>query len=509
MGMLRDYREAYINQNVQFILVDPEGQVIESDRSFLNIGQSDLIYEIHPFFESFRLVADSKEKELTYNCVHIASEGTDFILDIKLIQRSEGILIVLYNMTNHYISHQKIAQARNESVIRNELVVLKNIELEEREKFKNAFIQNFSHELRNPLTSVISITNIIEGTRLTTEQQEMVNFLKASNSHLKLMLEDVMSISMISSGKLQLREKVFNLYDLLQLIRFTYSTRVKETLVDFNLILDEKVPELVIGDRLRLFQILTNLLDNAFKFSEKGTVALKVQLNQKRANKVNLGFEVSDEGLGIPEEKQHVIFESFSQLERHGKQQGVGLGLSIVKGLLERMGSSIQLRSTVDKGSVFRFDLSVKYPLDLSSEPIVKDEGRNEAKKINTSRKYKLLLVEDDDRVQTVLFKYLTSTNLFFIDLVNDGSKVLEEIISNEYDIILMDVDLPNISGDQITKLIRDFPFKNISDIPVIGISANAFEEHFKSYMAKGMNTVVTKPFDLQDLVDTILSYLK
>jgi len=251
-------------------------------------------------------------------------------------------------------------------------------------------------------------------------------------------------------------------------------------------------------------------LDNSLKFSEQGTIKLNVQVNQTRANKANLRFEVSDEGVGIPKEKMKAIFESFSQLETKGSEQGVGLGLSIVKGLLELMGSKIQVESDLGKGSKFYFDLTLKYSLDLASNPVVRTTSKKATiDKIKTDRKYKLLLVEDDERVQTVLFKSLMGTNLFYIDLINDGALVLETIINNSYDVILMDVDLPNVPGDQITKLIRDFPLKNIKSTPIIGITANAFEEKIKDYLSKGMNAVVPKPFDLHELVETVLKFLK
>ena len=342
------------------------------------------------------------------------------------------------------------------------------------------------------------------------EQQRMVHFLKDSNSNLKLLLDDILSISMISTGRLQLRNKIFSLYDLLQLLEFTYKTKVTQKSLGFNLKFDKKIPEFVEGDRLRLFQIITNLLDNALKYSEHGTVSLNVKLNQKRANKVSIRFEVSDNGVGIPEEKIEAIFESFSQLDTMGRQQGAGLGLSIVKGLLELMDSNIRVESTLGKGSMFLFDLALKYPLDLASKPIAKSTGKQlNLKNLNIDRKFKLLLVEDDERIQTVLFKSLMDTNLFYIDLINDGALVFEQIINNEYDIILMDVDLPNVQGDQITRLIRDFPFKNIKHIPIIGITANAFEDNIKDYLSKGMNTVVPKPFELHELIETILRILK
>ena len=509
MTSLEQYKEHYINQNIQFIVIDFDGVIVDSDQTFMDLTKGDYIYDVHPFFTSCSSMLESLDETITYNCVHIEYQGKEFITDVKMIKKDSSILLVVNDLTGHYISYQNIAQARNESIINSELVVLRNLELEERERFKNAFIRNFSHELRNPLMGIISITNVIEGTDLTSEQQQMINFLKESNSNLKLLLDDIMSLSMISSGKLQLRDKVFNLYDLLQLIEFTYKTKAAQKTFDFVLNYDKKVPEFVEGDRLRLFQIITNLLDNAFKFSEKGEVALTVQLNQKRANKVSLRFKVSDNGVGIPKEKIDSIFESFTQLDTIGKQQGSGLGLSIVKGLLELMDTSIRVESTVGQGSDFYFDLTLKFPLDLASKPIINTSKDTGIGKIQGERKFKLLMVEDDERIQTVLFKALMATNLFYIDLVNDGALVFEQVTNNAYDVILMDVDLPNIPGDHLTKLIRDFPFKNIKNIPIIGITANAFEENINDYLNIGMNAVVPKPFDLQELVETVLKFLK
>ena len=510
MTSLEQYKEQYINQNIQFIVIDIDGVIVDSDQTFMDLTKGDYIYDVHPFFTSYASMLESLDETITYNCVHIEYQDEEFITDVKMIKKDNCILLVVYDLTGHYISYQNIAQARNESIINSELVVLRNFELEERERFKNAFIRNFSHELRNPLMGIISITNVIAGTDLTREQRQMINFLKESNSNLKLLLDDIMSLSMISSGKLQLRDKVFNLYDLLQLIEFTYKTKAAQKPFDFVLNYDKKVPELVEGDRLRLFQIITNLLDNAFKFSEKGKVVLDVQLNQKRANKISLRFKVSDNGVGIPKEKIDSIFESFTQLDTIGKQQGFGLGLSIVKGLLELMDTSLRVESTVGKGSDFYFDLTLKFPLDLASKPIVINTSKDtEIGKIQGDRKFKLLMVEDDERIQTVLFKALMATNLFYIDLVNDGALVFEQVTNNAYDVILMDVDLPNIPGDQLTKLIRDFPFKNIKNIPIIGITANAFEENINDYLNIGMNAVMPKPFDLQELVETVLKFLK
>ncbi|WP_273275208.1 hybrid sensor histidine kinase/response regulator [Maribacter polysiphoniae] len=510
MTLLSQYKEQYINQSIQFVVIDLDGKVLESDQTFITLKQGGFIYGVHPFFISYSSILDSTEDSMTYNCVHLGERDMELITDVRIIKKDNHLLLVIYDLTEHYVSYQRIAQARNESIINSELVVLKNMELEERERFKNAFIQNFSHELRNPLTSIISITNLLEKTNLDNEQHQMVDFLKESNTNLRLLLDDILSISMIASGRLQLRNKVFNLLKLLELIAFTYTSKTKGTSISFLMDHDQKIPEFIEGDRLRLFQVLTNLLDNAIKFTEKGTIALKVVLNQKRANKVSLRFEVNDTGIGIPSEKMNSVFESFTQLNEEGKKEGAGLGLSIVKGLVELMGSEIKAESKSGKGSSFYFDVTLTYAMNLASKPI----GNTTSKKVDITklkgdRKYKVLLVEDDERTQMVLFKTLMDTNLFFIDLVNDGAMVFETVINNNYDIILMDVDLPNVSGDQITKLIRDFPFKNIKNIPIIGVTANVFEDNIDNYLKIGMNAVVPKPFDFNELLKAIVKLLK
>lgn len=510
MTFLDQYKEQYINRNIQFVVIDHAGKILESDQTILVLNIGDLIFDVHPFFMSLTAILSATEESITYNCVHFDFENKGFITDVKIIKKEHHVLLVIYDLTAHYVDYQKIAQARNESIINSELVVLKNIELEERERFKNTFIQNFSHELRNPLTSIISITNLLEGTHLDNDQRQMIDFLKQSNSNLRLLLDDILSISMIASGRLQLRNKLFNLYDLLALIKFTYTSKASQKSLQFVMDYDRKIPEFIEGDRLRLFQILTNLLDNALKFTAQGTLTLSVSLNQKRANKASLRFEVADTGMGIPPERINSIFESFTQLEIEKKKEGVGLGLSIVKGLVELMGSEIKVVSNPGKGSAFYFDVTLIYALDLASKPIRKVKAKTiDLESLKGGVKYKILLVEDDERTQTVLFKALMKTSLFYIDLVNDGALVFETVMNNAYDLILMDVDLPNVPGDQITRLIREFPFKNIKNIPIIGITGNVFEESLDLYLKVGMNAVVPKPFDFNELLEAMIKLLK
>lgn len=508
--MLKQFKEEYFSANVQFVYTNNKGVVLESDQAFLKVNLGVYIEDTHPFFNCIYSIPNSNKKSTIFNCVQIGENVMDCIVDVEIYKKKEGFLLMIHDLTEHYVSYQAIAQARNESIINSELVVLKNIELEEREKFKNQFIRNFSHELRNPLTSIISITSIIQNTGLTDEQNKMLDFLKASNANLKLMLEDILSIGMIASGKLKLNPQIFSLSELVELLKFTYSTKAKEKALNFNIQLDTKIPDSLHGDRLRLFQILTNLLDNAFKYTNNGEVNFKVDFNQKWANRVSLRFAVIDTGNGIPSENFEHIFESFSQLEVHNKK-GTGLGLPIVKGLLELMDSKIQLQSTLGKGSHFYFDVVMRTPLPsmtkLNLKKVVKTSEQSVASSKN--KKYKVLLVEDDEQVQMMLFKTLINAKCFHIDFESDGAEVMNMIVQNEYDLILMDVMLPNVNGDHLTKLIREFPFNNIKKTPILGITANAFADDIERYKKSGMNALITKPFDGDDLLKNVFKILK
>ncbi len=312
--MLNKYLKQYTEKRDQFILTNEEGEILASDEAIwpINVGQS--IFELHPFFESIPLKISKEKTDIKVFCVHLEINESTYIVDIRQVFVPEGILFVIQNLTDHYTEYQLVAQSRNESVIEKELTVLRNLELQERERFKNRFIQNFSHELRNPLTSIMAIVDLLRETELTNEQQSLIAFLQESNANLRLMLEDTLSIGMIDAGKLEISQKVFDFSRFFELIQFTYASKAKKKGLSFRGSCDKNIPKMVEGDRLRLFQVVTNLLDNAIKYTKKGEVSFKVYLNQKRANTINLRFEVSDTGVGISDEDQKTVFESFRQI---------------------------------------------------------------------------------------------------------------------------------------------------------------------------------------------------
>ena len=503
--MLKRFKENFSHSHLQFILTDAEGRVVDCDKTVLNVTKGTQIGHLHPFFIGIPEIMASVGNATVFRSVQLGTAEEILTVDIDISKTDDHILIVIYDLTEHYAEYQAMAQARNESVINSERIVLKNYELQEREQFKNEFIQNFSHELRNPLTNIISLTNILGRTNLNDDQQRTLKILKESTSNLKLMLEDVLSISMIAKGKLALNPSVFYFPQLIDFLKLTYVTRAKEKGLAFSIADDFDIPDYIEGDRLRLLQILTNLCDNAVKYTEKGTIELQLGLNQKRADTVNLRFGVKDTGSGIPPEHLETIFESFEQL---GPTEGAGLGLAIVKGLLVLMDSDIKIDSEFGTGSHFYFDVTMKFPLHQPAPPVSLKNMRKK-RRAQSESKFKVLLVEDDAQVQKALFKTLIDEGGFFVDVVSDGALVVEEIINNSYDIILMDVVLPNVSGDQVAKVIRSLPSTTLKKIPIIGITASSYSEQIAAYLKAGMNLVIAKPFDEDELLQAMYRFLK
>ena len=509
MKMLENYKKEFLNQNVQFILLDEHSIVLESDDKIFKVSSGTLLVSIHPFFESIPSITDLTKTELDFFCVNLNFDAKELIVDIKVKRKKNTAILSITDFTEHYNSYQSVAQSRNESIIKTELTVLKNLELEERERFKNQFIQNFSHELRNPLTSVMAISDILNDTSLTTEQVKMLDFLKASTKNLHLLIEDTLSIGMIDAGKMNIQNKRFSLKDLFDLLSFTYGNKIKQKGISYNFFWDDNLPYEVEGDRLRLYQVLENLLNNALKYTDQGSISFEMHLNQKWANKASIRVKVNDTGAGINQNDQSAIFESFHRVNADEKIKGTGLGLTIVKSLLHLMGSEIKVESEKDKGSTFYFDKVFEYHISGLKSDQLPEKAKAHLKQERNTKKYKVLLVEDDESVQLSLFKILLNTKQFHVDLAYDGNLVLQEVVNTNYDCILMDVNLPNINGDQITRLIRDFPFKNVKNIPIIGITANAYPENIKEYIKAGMNEVLVKPFQKEAFLEVLYKVLK
>ncbi|QHI37876.1 Aerobic respiration control sensor protein ArcB [Kordia antarctica] len=510
--MLETYRGAYFHPRTQFITIDSKGNVLESDDVLFSLKKGEHLSSISPFFEGLSSYFDVQEKnDIKFTCVHLENEHKkDLICDIefKTFANKQPTLVIIHDFSDHYNYYQEVAQSRNESVINSQVLELQNKYLQEKEDFKNTFIANFSHELRNPLTGVTAFCSVLQKTNMTAEQEDYVEVIKSSADHLKNMIGDILEMSKMEVGKLSFEEEVFNFHELIEMLEFTYSVKAKQQNIAFEVNFDKKIPKYLEGDKTRIQQVFENLLENALKFTTTGQVTFSIIENQRRARKVNLNISVKDTGIGISAEKLDLIFNSFTQLNNSRKYAGTGLGLTIVKGLVELMDGKITVESKKNVGATFKININFKYPTNQENISL-ENKSDLEHKNNLSKKKYSVLLAEDSELTQMAVLKILAQEGLFFLDIISNGEDVIESVIHNEYDLILMDIRMPGTNGDELTKMIRTLPVDNCKTIPILALTANLYQEDKKRYKKMGINDIIEKPFDETTLLKKIYKYLK
>ncbi len=510
--MLETYRGTYFHPRTQFITIDTSGNVLESDNVLFALKKGDDISSVSGFFEGLASYFDANEdNDIKFTCIHLENkEQREYTCDIefKTFANDQPALVIIHDFSDHYKYYQEVAQSRNESVINSQILELKNKYLKEKEDFKNTFIANFSHELRNPLTGVTAFCSVLQKTDMTLEQQDYVEVIKSSADHLKNMIGDILEVSKIEVGKLSLNEELFDFHELIEMLEFTYSVKAKQKNIEFEIEFDEKIPRYIESDKTRIKQVLENLIENALKFTLSGKITVSIKQNQRRARKVNLNISVQDTGIGIPEEKLEVIFNSFTQLNNAQKFIGTGLGLSIVKGLVELLEGKITVESKVKAGSTFKININLKYPINQESTSLER-KSDIERKNYLSKEKYNILLAEDSELAQMAVLKILAQEGNFFLDIITNGEDVIESVIHNEYDLILMDIRMPGTHGDELTKMIRSLPVQNCKTIPILALTANLYDTDKKRYKKMGMTDIIEKPFDESTLLKKIYKYLK
>lgn len=374
-------------------------------------------------------------------------------------------------------------------------------------KVKETFLANMSHELRTPVNGIIGITNLLRKTNVDDQQMGMLDLLETSSQSLLGVINDVLDISKIEAGKFSIVRTPNNLRAIVKAVHDLLKFKADEHDIEFLLEIAEDVPEYILVDSLRLNQILMNLLSNAIKFTDRGHVKLKLTVMQKHNNKVKLKFSIEDTGIGIASDKIATIFESFEQAENDttAKYGGTGLGLTIVKKLIELKGGDLTVSSQVGKGSVFNFTNWY----DVVDQPKEKANVREVPKIIAPFKENINVLVAEDNLVnQFMLSKILKEWNVS-VDMVDNGRKALEKLRENDYDVVLMDTHMPEMSGYQTAKTIRvDFEEPKRS-VPIISLSAASYDHEQQQAISAGMNDVLAKPFMPYELHEKIMKLLK
>ncbi|MFE3866610.1 response regulator [Flavobacterium sp. LS2P90] len=393
-----------------------------------------------------------------------------------------------------------IQDVSDQKEIERELIKAKDL-AEQSIRVKEQFLTNMSHEIRTPMNGIIGFAKILEGTNLDKEQRQSVKAIKRAGKNLMVVINDILDFSKIEADKMIFEELNFSLSKNIKAVMELFSPIAKEKNIKLISNIDSQINDFLVGDPTRLSQILINLIGNAVKFTDKGYVELIVSQVKETETETFLQFAISDSGLGIPHDKIDSIFESFNQAsnETTRKFGGTGLGLTITRRLIELQGGSITVESEIDKGSKFSFLIQFK----KAQKGIVKTiKLKKEKLSPDFLKNINILLVEDNELNQLLAIKVFEKFDKT-IDIADSGKIAIDKIEKNNYDIILMDIQMPEMDGIELTKYIRA-SFGSKSKTPIIALTAHATVIEEKRCMDSGMNDYLSKPFDFNELLEKI-----
>jgi PAS domain S-box-containing protein len=413
-----------------------------------------------------------------------------------------GVTIIAYDVTAQVMAKNELIEAKINAD-------QKTIIAEEAVKSKQQFLSNMSHEIRTPMNAIIGFTNVVLKTNLDNSQREYINAIKESGDALIVLINDILDIAKVDSGKMTFEKIPFSLSNSVATMLHLFEPKMKEKKLELYNEYDPAIPLNLIGDPMRLRQIILNLMSNAVKFTSKGKITIRLNLLKEDAAKATIEFLITDTGIGIPKNKLADIFNNFEQatIGTSSSFGGTGLGLTIVKQLVELQGGTINVNSEEGKGSTFGFVLSFnkqnaeeEITLVNTLEPVQETPFEK-----NTKENIKVLVVEDI-ALNQLLIKIILLDFGYDVTIASNGKIAIENLQENKYDIILMDLQMPEMNGFEATKYIRNVMNSNI---PIIALTADVTSADVEKCIAAGMNDYVSKPIDEKVLYAKIITSLK
>ncbi|BBE16017.1 diguanylate cyclase/phosphodiesterase with PAS/PAC sensor(s) [Aquipluma nitroreducens] len=506
------------------VVISPEGKITDMNEATANItgltrdelkGTDFLDYFTEPqkarhvYQEVFakESVADSP---LTLR--HANGKLTDVLFNGSVYKDDRGNVIGVVIVARDVTEQKRIANELTEAIVFAELAV--GIAEEAKEKAESAkhiaenavkakqqFLSNMSHEIRTPMNAIIGFTKVLLKTEFTAKQKEYLHAIKMSGDALIVLINDILDLAKVDAGKMTFEQIPFKMEASISAMLHLFETKIQEKNLKLIRKYDKNIPEVLVGDPVRLHQIILNLVSNAVKFTMKGKISVNVSLISEDDKQATVQFSVCDTGIGIPESKIEKIFENFQQASSGTSRLygGTGLGLAIVKQLVETQGGTISVKSVVNEGSTFSFELSFLKTAEAAEiESAIHD--------LDTELKNITILVVEDILLNQLLMKTVLEDFGFEIDIAENGKIAIEKLRDKNYDVILMDLQMPEMNGFEATDFIRNI--MNL-ETPIIALTADVTTVDLAKCKAVGMNDYIAKPVDERLLYSKIAGFVK
>ena len=500
-----EYKKLFEDSMDAIYITSKNGNVVDVNNAFLELFGYKKSEMRH--FDILGIYATPEDRSRFIENIEKRGAINDF--EVKLVRKNGQVIDCLLSSSlrrsadNEIIGYQGIIRDISDLKKANEMK--KAMELAERSAdMKSRFLSNMSHEIRTPLNAIFGITNLLNETALSEQQRHYLDVVHFSTDHLLSLVNDILDYSKIEAGKMQLDLIEFSLNELLDNLKSTAQYKISQKGLDFSIKKDSHVPNFLFGDPVRLKQVLLNLLSNAIKFTEEGYIELMVKQLEEKENYVTLYFAITDTGIGIPKDKQALIFDSFTQGTDSTTRLfgGTGLGLAISKRLVDMQGGSINLRSEEGMGSTFTFTLKFK---KTSGERYLARKERESPGIPKDLDNLRILLVEDNKVNQFVTSETILKWgNNLTIDLADDGQIALDMFRNKEYDLIIMDVQMPVMDGHTATRHIRNHFPESKKSVPILAMTAFATAGEADRCIAAGMDDYIPKPFNPRNLHNKI-----
>ena len=503
------------NHTESVIITDSERYILFTNEVFTNstgYSANEVLGKTPKFLQGILTDKDSSKKlntaiqnkeSITIELINYRKNGSPFWNSFSITPYFNPLGKLLYwigiqrNITQQRQLEQELLEAKNKA--------------EQLAFTKSQFLANMSHEIRTPMNSILGFSELSQESNDLSEIKQYLANINRASSHLMAILNDILDLSKIQAEGFTLNKKPFYLKNLLDSIQLLYPTTGRNFTLEANCNLNNPSLPFLIGDELRLKQVLINLLNNAFKFSPHGSVKLIVdceKTNVSGTRFIQLKFAIVDTGIGISEEQLKSIFKRFTQADSSISRNfgGTGLGLAISQQLIQSMGGEIQVQSTLGKGSTFSFEL----PLEISNDAIKNPSLNTDIEQLtlydNSVFPNKRILVVDDDKMSQVVTKLMLKKLDFGFEVAENGAIAIDLINKKRFDLVLMDIQMPIMNGLQATHNIRKSHTEQ--DLPIIGMSAGILLHDQMVCFNAGMNSFLLKPLDFESLKNELVKLL-